>query len=99
MQHCTSLQKVEGTTIEGLFTFLNSRHLFSANQTEYFILLDEEIALRHLFQVLEFTLAPLNSLAVLCHWRFLIFILSMMMPAEVVEVSRAFMRSGFHTCR
>ena len=87
---------MKGTTIDGLFAFLNSLLLFSADQTESIILLDEEIALRHLCQVREwpiperFTLAPLNSPAVLCHWRVLIYVPSMMMPAEVEEVSRVF---------
>ena len=89
-------KKLKGTTIEGLLSFLNELHLFSADQPTSIILPEVEIPLRHLCQVREwpvldrFTLAPLNSPAVLTHWRILTHILSMMMPSEVEDVARAF---------
>ena len=89
-------KKLKGTTIEGLLSFLNELHLFSADQPTSIILPEEEIPMRHLCKVREwpvpdrFTLAPLNSPAVLTHWRILTHILSMMMPSEVDDVARAF---------
>ena len=89
-------KKLKGTTIEGLLLFFNELHLFSADQPTSTIFPEEEIPLCNLCQVCEwlvparFTLAPLNSPAVLTHWRMLTHILSMMMSSEVEDVAHAF---------
>ena len=85
-----------GTTIEGLQTFLNDLHLFSADQPPSVVPQDEQIPLQHLCQVRQwpvpqrFMLAPLNSPAVLTHWRVLAHVLSMMIPSDVEDVCSTF---------